>query len=362
MTQIVITGMGTLTHLGVGHKTLNKGTFSQSKYSPSRWYSSEASEIEIQGYVIDDKNEEIKNLMSPFNTRYMDRFAKLTVAAVANGLQDANLSINDLSNTGFIMNTTYGPWRSTNKYTKELVASGPTYASPRLFSNTVVNSAQGHVCISFQIKGPTSTLAGSSSIPYAVSLIKKGVADRIIIAGADEANDNIMEAYNQLGSPVTFGEGVGVLVLESIESASKRNATIYAEISDYSSGCEPSMRITFDDGNSESEIYEQLLSQLSFSKSSQELVVLSAVNGVKAVTLNEKRILTKLKAKYPRLNTYYPKEVYGETFGASNVLSIINAVHLLNNDDPIDQALVLNSEIGGNHMALILKNYKSEVD
>lgn len=354
MRKVVITGMGALTHLGVGHKKLNSGMFSQLKHLPSTWYSAE-NEIKLEGYLIDDKSEEVRDLISPYITRNMDRFAKITVAAVANSIQDANLTVNELKKSGFIMNTTYGPWESTNKYIKELVDSGPRYSSPRLFPSTVVNSAQGHVCIAFKIKGPTSTLAGTSPIPYAMSLIKKGLVDRVIVTGADEANENIMEAYNQLGEKVLFGEGAGVLVLESLESANERNATIYAKIADYSIGCEPSMHLTFSHGNKESKIYEQLLSRLSCIDTSQHLFVLSGMNGTDAVRLNEKRILNSLKSSHPKLSVFYPKKNYGETFGASSVLSTINAVYLLNKTEFTNQALILNNEIGGNHMALILK-------
>lgn len=357
MSRVVITGMDAITHLGIGHEALNMGFFSREKSQPETWVSSE-NQIELKGYRIDDKVENFKNLLSPFNTRNMDRFAKINVATIALGLQNANLTPNQLEKTGFIMSTIYGPWESTNRYTKELVKSGPTSVSPRLFPNTVVNSAQGHVCISFQIKGPTSTLAGQSAIPYAVSLIQKGAADRVIVAGADEANENVMEAFNQLGSPITFGEGVGVLILESAESAIERQAHIYGEIGDYALGCEPSMNLWFEEGNPDSAIYEELLSGISLSDSPNELAIISAANGSEVVATIEGRLQQELEKSGKKLQMHYPKEKYGETFGASSVLSTINAIHLLNNHEGCEEALVLSNEIGGNHMALTLKKWQ----
>lgn len=356
MTKVVITGMGALTHLGIGHEHLIQGLLLNEKVKPNKWISSEQ-KIELTGYRINDQDEKYKELLTPFNTRNMDRFAKINIAAVSLGIKDANLNKQDLEKSGYIMNTTYGPWESTNRYTKELLENGPAYASPRLFPNTVVNSAQGHVSISFKIKGPTSTLAGLSAIPYAVSLLKRGEAERIIVAGADEINENIMEAYNQLGSSVIFGEGVGVLVLETIDIANKRNAHIYGEIGEYALGCEPSMNLWFEGADIDSKIFDELLSDLSFSKKNDHLIVMSASNGSKLIEQLEQNSLQRLKNTYPSLERYYPKGVLGETFGASSILSVIGAIHLLNRQDSTKEALVLNNEIGGNHMTLVMKKW-----
>lgn len=356
LTRVVITGMSSITHLGIGHDVLLNGLLNQGTSSPSTWLSEE-NKINLKGYLISDQDEEFINLLSKFKTRNMDRFAKLSVAAVSCGIKDANLKPSGIEKAGFIMNTTFGPWKSTNQYTKELIKSGPNLASPRMFPNTVVNSAQGHICISFGIKGPTSTLAGISSIPYAESLIQKGVTDRVIVVGADEANENIMEAYNQMGSRLIFGEGVGVIVLESAKSAIERDAKIYGEISNYEIGCEPSLNLWFEDGNHESDVYKELLDNILFNNQSDNLIVMSSANQTNSVAAIEENALHKLRETYPGLEIYYPKEVYGETFGASSILSVINASKLLHMNTHPNEAVVLSNEIGGNHMALKLKRW-----
>lgn len=354
MVRVVITGLGAVTHLGFGHESLAQGLMSVENRNAMRWISSEQ-QVELKGYRIDDSK--LAEHLVPFKTRNMDRFAKINIAAVQLALEDASLNVDDLEETGYIMNTTYGPWESTNRYTKELVESGPAFASPRLFPNTVVNSAQGHVSITFKMKGPTSTLAGLSAIPYAVSLLTKGEAERVIVAGADELNENIMEAYKELGSPVIFGEGVGVLILETFEHATRRGAQIYAEIGDYAIGSEPTMNLWFEGADATSLIYEELVSEISLNREKDSLLVLSSTNGSQIVDRLEENVMQSLKHTYPKLEVFYPKHILGETFGASSVLSVISAIHLLNNHTEVNDALLLNNEIGGNHIALIIKKW-----
>ncbi|MBM7716142.1 3-oxoacyl-[acyl-carrier-protein] synthase II [Bacillus thermophilus] len=353
--SIVITGMGAVTHLGIGQQLLREAIVHHKDPIPDSWISEEL-QLALTGFRVDD--EQYKELLSPYKTRNMDRFAKLTIAAVHNGLCDAKLTEKeDLETSGFIMSTTFGPWESTNRYTKQLIQDGPSNASPRLFPNTVLNSAQGHVCISFNIKGPTSTLTGLSAIPYAMSLLKKGQAERVIVAGADELNENMVEAYCHLGSSIRFGEGVGVLVLETLESAQNRNAIIYGEIGEYALGCEPSLHLWFEDIDPNSTIMLDLLKQIPLDEHVDELIVVKTSNGSEKVEKLEETIFQTLNDTYSNIEWHCPKEKLGETFGASSILHTISAVHLLNRNTNAKEALVLNNEIGGNHMALQIKKW-----
>ncbi|WP_226529938.1 beta-ketoacyl synthase N-terminal-like domain-containing protein [Metabacillus niabensis] len=362
--KVFITGMTVLTSYGSNRQELqriiNNDNPRGDEISPQSWISEER-QIPIRGYKCSDSM--IDALLEGIQTRSMDRFSKLNVAAVKLALQEALLE-DGSENTGYLMSTTFGPWQSTNKYTKELVHEGPINASPRLFPNTVLNSAQGQVAKQFKLKGVSSTITGVSSIPYAYSLIRKGAAERILVAGAEELNENMMEAFQELGSPVVHGEGVGVLLLESEKSARHRHATIYGEILDYEMLCDTNMKNWFESADANGRTLIQVLSRLESRRVPDSIadlkVLISGRNGSKALSAAEDTSFREIYSERLRtqIKVVSPKNILGETFGASSVLSTITALQSLENKN--DEAIIVNHEIGGNQIALRIR--KGEVE
>jgi 3-oxoacyl-[acyl-carrier-protein] synthase II len=136
---------------------------------------------------------------------------------------------------------------------------GPERVSPFLVPMMISDSAPGMIAIRFGARGPNMALAtacasGNNVIGEALEMIRRGAAD-VMIAGASEAaivpvamaglnvmtalstrNDDPQAAsrpFDKDRDGFLMGEGAGVLILESIESAQARGAKILCEVSGY---------------------------------------------------------------------------------------------------------------------------------
>ena len=137
---------------------------------------------------------------------------------------------------------------------------GARKISPFFIPSSLVNLLSGQVSIKFGFKGPnhsvvTACATGAHAIGDGVEIIKRGIAD-IMVAGGSEAavcrlgiggfsaartlstsyNDQPTKAsrpWDKDRDGFVMGEGAGVVVLEELESAKRRNANIYAEIIGY---------------------------------------------------------------------------------------------------------------------------------
>jgi 3-oxoacyl-[acyl-carrier-protein] synthase II len=141
----------------------------------------------------------------------------------------------------------------------ELTARGARRISPFFVPASIINMISGHVSMRHGFKGPnlavvTACTTGLHSIGEASRMIEYGDAD-IVIAGGSEAtvsplgvggfasmralstrNDDPTAAsrpWDKDRDGFVLGEGAGVMVVESLESAQRRGARIYAEISGY---------------------------------------------------------------------------------------------------------------------------------
>jgi 3-oxoacyl-[acyl-carrier-protein] synthase II len=133
--------------------------------------------------------------------------------------------------------------------TETIGTAGPHKVSPRLFPNSVMNAAVGHACLSLQVRGPLSTLAtgcasGVIGLGYATDLLRDGEADVMLAVSADELTPLLHLGFDRMGmladtaavpyarqaTGAALGAGGVALVLETLEHAQARGATILAEV------------------------------------------------------------------------------------------------------------------------------------
>ena len=259
MKRVVITGMGVVSPLGNdlaaswdglidGRSGIDRITrFDASDY---------ASQIagEVKGFDPDqyvDKKEQKK----------MDTFIHYALAASQMAVDDAGLEINDTNanRVGVIVSAGIGGLPAIEKYHKALLEKGPRRVSPFFIPMVIINLAAGQIAIRFGAKGPNSSTVtacstGTHSIGDAYHLIQRGDADAMIAGGAESticplgiagfASMKALSTRNHEPARASrpfdaerdgfvIGEGSGVLVLEDLELARKRNARIYAEIVGY---------------------------------------------------------------------------------------------------------------------------------
>lgn len=259
MTRVVITGLGMITPVGVttedswqGFKSGKSGTGLLTQADPAQFSSRVSAEV---------KDFDPSKYFTPKETKKSDRFVQFAVATAHLALKDAGLDpkLEDPYRIGVLVGSGIGGLRTIEEQHKVLMEKGAGRVSPFLIPMLIVNMAPGQISITFGLKGPNSCVAtacatGSNAIGDAFKLIVRGEAD-VMLAGGSEScitplgfggfdamralsthNEDPSTAsrpFDATRSGFVMGEGCGILVLETLEHAMKRNAKIYAEIVGY---------------------------------------------------------------------------------------------------------------------------------
>ncbi|MDF1499527.1 MAG: beta-ketoacyl-ACP synthase II [Anaerolineales bacterium] len=260
MTQrVVITGMGTLNPLGLdvqsSWEALTRGASGAGPitlFDPSDLLVQIA--CEVQGF-------EPERFMDAREARRRDRFEQLASAAAQEALAQSGLTVTEGSRkrVGVVVSSAVGGLGSMEEGILQIEQNGPRRVSPFTIPMFMPNGASGMIAIDIGAQGPSFSLAsacasGADSIGQAALLIRSGVIDAAI-AGASEATVTHVgvACFDRLGAltrrndeyqtrPAPFdaqrdgfimGEGAAILVLESLEHAESRGASILGELAGY---------------------------------------------------------------------------------------------------------------------------------
>ncbi|MGM0933423.1 MAG: beta-ketoacyl-ACP synthase II [Bacteroidota bacterium] len=257
MTRVVITGLGAITPIGNDAKSywdnlLNgiSGADKITRFDTTKFKTDFACEI---------KNYDALNYFDRKESRKLDRFNQYGLIAADEAIKDAGLIFDklDANRIGVIFSSGIGGFETIEKDIIEFSQNNfnPRF-NPFFITKIIANSLAGNLSIKYGLHGVnTCTVTACSSstngLIQAFNYIKWGKAD-IIIAGGSEApiNQSAVGGFNAMKALSTnnenyktasrpfdtsrdgfvLGEGAGALVVESLESALKRNAKIYAEI------------------------------------------------------------------------------------------------------------------------------------
>lgn len=257
--RVVVTGMGVISPLGNNLEEFKKNIFSgKSGVDKIKSFDPEGLDVqiaaEVKNFDIKDFDKEIKVI----ELKRIDRFSQFAIAASISAYQDSLLDLNKIDpyRVGVIVGSGIGGIISLEEGIKTMINKSPNFVSPYLSAMMIPNMASGWVSMKLKINGysscpTTACSAGATAIGEGLEVIKRGDAD-IIFAGGSEAsitpigivsfsqakalstrNDEPQKAsrpFDKKRDGFVIGEGAGVLVLEELEHAKKRDAKIYAEI------------------------------------------------------------------------------------------------------------------------------------
>lgn len=259
MERVVITGMGVISPLGNDVASLWKA-MQQGKSGISHidTFDTTRHKTKIAGLVRDFDAEAY---FGRKEARRMDRFCHFAVAAADQAVQDADLNMEELDHErfGVYVGSGIGGIHTIVEQDATLQNRGPERVSPTLVPMIISNMAAAQISIKYQALGPslspvTACSIGNTAIGEAFRAIKYGTADVIIAGGAEAAiselslasfgNATALSTRNedpeQASRPFDEGrdgfvmaEGAGVVILESLSHALRRNATIHAEVIGY---------------------------------------------------------------------------------------------------------------------------------
>ncbi len=257
--RVVITGLGLITPLGIGVESSWKA-FIEGRSGIGRITCFDASDLPVQiaGEV---KDFDPSLYMEQKEIKKMDRFIHFALAASTMAIEDSGLKITDenAERVGVIIGSGIGGLPAIEHYHRVYLEKGYRRITPFFIPMLIINLASGQVSIRFGAKGPNSAVAtacatGSHAIGDAFRIIQRGDAD-VMIAGGTESvitplaigGFAVMKALSTRNNEperasrpfdidrdgFVMGEGAGIVVLESLDSAKARGARIYAEIIGY---------------------------------------------------------------------------------------------------------------------------------
>ncbi|BFL68254.1 beta-ketoacyl-ACP synthase II [Staphylococcus capitis] len=258
--RVVITGIGALSPIGNDAKTTwanaLKGVNGIDKITH---LDTENYNVHLAGEL---KDFNIEDHIDKKEARRMDRFTQYAVVAAREAVQDAKLEINDQTadRIGVWIGSGIGGMETFETAHTTLVERGPRRVSPFFVPMLIPDMATGQVSIDLGAKGPngatvTACATGTNSIGEAFKIIQRGDADAMITGGTEapithmaiagfsasralSTNDDKETAcrpFQEGRDGFVMGEGAGIVVIESLDSAKARGAEIYAEIVGYGS-------------------------------------------------------------------------------------------------------------------------------
>lgn len=285
MRRVVVTGMGLVTPLGFGVRSCWERLIAgQSGISSIQAFDVSDIPAKIAGMVPrGDTSAGLFNAddwVPPKDQRKMDQFIIFAMAAASEAVEHSGWKPTDdeeRNRTGVLIGSGIGGLPSIAEGALTLQDKGPRRISPFFIPAALINLASGHVSIKYGFRGPnhavvTACATGAHAIGDAARMIMLDDAD-VMVAGGTEAavcrlglagfasaralSTNFNDTPEKASRPwdkdrdgFVMGEGAGVVVLEELEHAKKRGATIYAEVIGYGmSGDANHITAPAEDGN-----------------------------------------------------------------------------------------------------------------
>ena len=261
MRRVVVTGLGTINPLGNSvNKSWNALIESSSGISCIKSFDVTDYPCKIAGSIDDSLIDE--SIVSLREQRKVDRFITLGLIAANEAVLDSGFisSEENEERCGVMVGSGIGGLDTIHKNASILDNQGIRKISPFFIPSSLINLLSGHISIKYRFKGPNSSpvtacATGTHAIGDSFTLIKNDKADLMICGGAEaaicplgiagfSAARALCDTYNDhptMGSRpwdrdrsgFVMGEGSGILVLEELGHAKKRNAKIYAEVKGY---------------------------------------------------------------------------------------------------------------------------------
>ncbi len=263
MRRVVITGMGAVTPLGKDVASTFEAMI-QNECAIDKITHFDVSEYKVS-LAAQVRDFDMSDYLSARDKKFNDRFTQFARIASYQAMKQANIHVDTINNQrmGVIIGSGIGGVGSIEQAKENLMNRGPTRISPYFIPMALINLAAGQVAIDHQAKGICSSVvtacaAGANAIGEAYLKIKHNEQDIMICGGSEAAitplaigGFMVMRALSESNDPnkastpfdknrsgFVMGEGAGVLVLEDLEHAQQRNATILGEIIGYGYSCD----------------------------------------------------------------------------------------------------------------------------
>ncbi len=257
--RVVVTGLGLVSPLGTGVQSNWEALCAgRSGIGPITKFDVSAFPTQIAGEIKDFRSEDF---MDKQQIRRFDIFIHYAMASARMAMDESGLKINssNKNRVGCVTGSGLGGLTMLENSHKILLEKGPRRLSPFFIPGIIANMVPGQIAIEFGVKGPnisieTACASGSHAVGEAFKMIRDGTSDAMITGGAEAVitplglggfcsmralstrnhePEKASRPFDLDRDGFVMGEGAGILILEELNQALERGATIYAEVGGY---------------------------------------------------------------------------------------------------------------------------------
>jgi 3-oxoacyl-[acyl-carrier-protein] synthase II len=401
--RVVITGLGVISSIGIGWKQFwdsllkgKSGISPVSSFDTSNHFTHNGGEV---------KNFKPEEFIPEDKIHLLSRASQLGFAGAKLAVVDANLSREEISNLriGVFIGTTMGSLQTYEIINEVIVLHGKMDFSNELICQVPTHSTPSAVAKAFGFHGPnmifsTACAAGNYAIGYGFDLIRSGRADIILAGGTEPLSKVAFTGFNQFSAVapercqpfdknrkgMMVAEGAGILILETLESALKRRAPIYAEILGYGLSCD-AQHMTQPSVEGIARCIIKAILEAGIEKEDVDYICAHGTGTIANDRAECAAIKNVFGPRYKQIPVSSIKSMLGHTMGAASALEAITCVLVVKNNiipptinyekpDPecdidcvpnqarrhkVNIALNNSYAFGGNNASLVLKKFIS---
>jgi len=257
MRRVAVTGLGAITPIGLdAPSTWRAATAGESGVGFIESFDASGFPVRIAGEV---KGFDAASVAPPKDARRMERNVQLALGAAQEAWRDAAIEQFDPDRVGIVVGSAIGGLPGIVEQQDVLRERGADRVSPFFIPSVLVDSASGQIAISHGLRGPnyapvSACATGSHAVGEGAELISRGAADVVLAGGTescihplilagfcamrglvaeDEDPAKASRPFDATRAGFVMSEGACILVLEELEAARARGATIYAEVLGY---------------------------------------------------------------------------------------------------------------------------------
>jgi 3-oxoacyl-[acyl-carrier-protein] synthase II len=257
--RVVITGLGVVSSIGIGKESFwDSLRAGRSGIRQITSFDFTSYDCQIAGEISDF---DPADFMPAQTARRIDRFAQFGLAAARLAVNDAGLDVarEDSGAVGIILGTSIGTLCYAERQIALFYEKGAKRINPFFSTSVIPSSAATQIMLDLGIHGTSRTIttacaSGTGSVGEAFHRVKDGELDVILAGGAEapitplvlstlsaiqllsvanETPERAYRAFSKDAAGFVLGEGSGILILEELEHALRRDAKIYAEVVGY---------------------------------------------------------------------------------------------------------------------------------
>lgn len=355
-TRVVVTGMGAITAIGNSVEEFWANALEgKSGIGILSTFDHSAYPVHIAGEV---KGFDPEQYMERREARRMARFSQFAIAGTTQALQQAELDLDktDRDRVGVLFGNGIGGLEDTQEAVRTMDKRGGMRIDPFYFPKMLPNMAAAHVALRFGARGYNNTVitacaAGTQAIGDALDLVRSGRVDVCITGGTESAlmelglsgfaviralstaNDDPPKAsrpFDAKRDGFVAAEGAGIFILENLEHAKARNATILAELAGYGATSDAYHVVApADDGSGAIRAMREALRDAHIEPAGVDYINAHGTStelNDKSETLAIKKVFGEDAYKVPISST---KSMIGHSFGAAGAIEAIAAVQTI---------------------------------